>query len=184
MKKSALVTQESSKAAEPLTFRRRGNGLFKLSAGVVGAMNRYVQNKQRAMEAGGVILGRHILGGEDIVADLVTVPDSEDRRSRYGFIRAREEHQAVIDSVWQESKRTCTYLGEWHTHPEHAPSPSEVDRCDWQRKLKEDQFYGDALFFVIVGIRETAVWEGFERDGSCEPLQLKAETDGVHSQTD
>ena len=180
MKESALVTQGCSKATEPLTFMRRGNGLFKLSAGVVGEMDRYVQNKQRAMEAGGVILGRHILGGEDIVADLVTVPASEDRRSRHGFIRAREEHQAVIDSVWQESKRTCTYLGEWHTHPEHVPSPSGVDRSDWHRKLKEDQFYGGALFFVIVGIRETVVWEGFERDGSCKRLQIRSKTNGVH----
>lgn len=182
MTKSALGTQERSKAPEPLTFRRRDNGFFKLSAGVVGEMNRYVQNKQGVMEAGGVILGRHILDGEDIVADLVTVPACDDQRSRHRFFRGREEHQAVIDGVWQESERTCTYLGEWHTHPERVPSPSGVDRSDWQRKLKEDQFYGDVLFFVIVGIRETVVWEGFERDGSYKRLQIRSKTYGVHPQ--
>ena len=181
MEEDVEATRGKLEIADSLTFLRREKGLLKLSGKAVAEMNRYVQNEQDAQEAGGVLLGRHILGGQDIVADLVTVPRIEDRRSRYRFSRAREQHQAVIDSVWQKSEKTCTYLGEWHTHPERSPVPSGVDRRDWRRRLREDQFYGAGLFFVIVGTEEIAVWEGFEQDRSCKRLQLRSETNGVPS---
>jgi len=173
MKENNSAILGTPKKAQPLVFARRQEGTFKLSEEVVAEMARYVQDDRQAPEAGGVVLGRHILGTEDIVADLATVPTKNDRRNRHGFARAREKHQAVIDDTWRASKKTCTYLGEWHTHPEHVPFPSGVDLHDWRRKLREDQFYGGGLFFVIVGLHATVAWEGFERDGSCERLHVK-----------
>lgn len=112
-------------------------------------------------EAGGVLLGRYILGCQDRVVDEVTVPMRGDRRMRLAFHRSPERHQEVIDSRWAASRGTCQYLGEWHTHPEFSPTPSSTDLSDWRRRLRADQFDGDSLLFVIVGIREVRAWEGF-----------------------
>jgi integrative and conjugative element protein (TIGR02256 family) len=113
-------------------------------------------------EAGGVLLGRHIVDSDDIVIDKVTTPQPGDRSSRFRFIRARRRHQKLIDAAWCESNGTVTYLGEWHTHPERVPHPSLVDRVGWVKKLLFDDF-ADALFFVIVGTEGVGVWEGRHR---------------------
>ena len=105
-----------------------------------------------------------------MIVDDVTVPMPGDRRSRIQFFRARRRHQEAIDRAWQESSGTCTYLGEWHTHPELCPIPSLIDRLRWQQKLLRDRF-SEPIFFVIVGISEVRVWERL-RHHRLMPLQL------------
>lgn len=148
--------------AGPLTFVRSAGGRFQISTSAVTVIHTYIQGVPEAPEAGGVLLGRHIVKSRDIIVDRVTVPMLDDRRSRLRFFRARRQHQEEIDRVWRESDGTCTYLGEWHTHPEPSPEPSFVDRLEWQRKLLFDRFT-EPLFFVIVGITEVRAWEGVRR---------------------
>jgi len=81
-------------------------------------MRHYVQDVPTKPEAGGVLLGRHILETGDIIVDLITEPMPSDRQGRFRFFRARRPHQAAIDRAWRASGGTYTYLGEWHTHPE------------------------------------------------------------------
>jgi integrative and conjugative element protein (TIGR02256 family) len=145
--------------AERLTFARPKYGRFQIGPDSLAVMRQYIQDEPDKLEAGGVLLGRHILGTNDIIVDYITTPLQGDKRSRTRFFRRRQRHQQVIDQTWQESKGTCTYLGEWHTHPELSPLPSLLDRLEWQRKLIFDQFT-EPIFFVIVGIEETRVWEG------------------------
>ncbi|HUG16211.1 MAG TPA: Mov34/MPN/PAD-1 family protein, partial [Thermomicrobiales bacterium] len=113
-------------------------------------------------EAGGVLLGRHIRDTCDIVVDLVSTPLPGDRQSRTRFFRARRRHQALIDQVWLVIDGACTYLGEWHTHPEVIPTPSLIDQFDWRRKLIVDRF-SNCAFFVIVGTTAVCAWEGHQR---------------------
>lgn len=115
-------------------------------------------------------MGRHILDTCDIVVDLVTVPLPGDHQSRTRFFRARRQHHALIDQAWRESGGACTYLGEWHTHPEPVPMPSPLDQLDWRRKLMVDHFSA-ALFFVIAGTEAVGVWEGRHRRVHLWPLQ-------------
>ena len=147
----------SIRSAPVVVQRRKGGGL-KISKPAVQQMIRYRQDQHHLTEAGGVLLGRHIVGGRDVVIDLVTTPLPEDRRSRTRFHRARRRHQAAIDKVWRESGGTCLYLGEWHTHPEEWPQPSWIDRADWCRKVVFDRFTGP-IFFLIIGTRALTVWE-------------------------
>jgi integrative and conjugative element protein (TIGR02256 family) len=119
----------------------------------------HIQDEPSKPEAGGVLLGRHIRGSDDLIVDSVTTPMKGDRRSRRRFRRGKKGHQAAIDEAWRESNGTCTYLGEWHSHPEGVPTPSLIDRLDWGRKLLVDR-YAAPIFFVIIGIWEIRVWEG------------------------
>ncbi len=73
------------------------------------------------MEAGGVLLGRHLLDTEDVVVDEVTTPQKSDRRSRFSFFRSKR-HNVIAQDRWSEDASTLAYLGSWHTHPERDPN--------------------------------------------------------------
>ena len=152
-------------------FIRPNGGCFKIGLSALKTMLCFVQDESHKPEAGGVLLGRHIIDTNDIVVDWVTTPLPGDRQSRFRFFRTRRRHQELIDQAWRESSRTCTYLGEWHTHPEAAPAPSIVDQFNWRRKLMVDQF-SDCLFFIIVGADEMRVWEGRYRRINLYQLKL------------
>lgn len=115
-------------------------------------------------EAGGVLLGRHLLDTDDIVVDEVTTPQKSDRRNRFSFFRSKK-HGKIAQSRWTEEASTLAYLGLWHTHPEADPNPSGVDRQDWKQAMSTDTFHGDRLFFPIVGIERIRVWS-MTRDGA------------------
>lgn len=123
----------------------------------VEQMKAFAQNRWWHTEAGGVLLGRHLLDTSDIVIDEVTTPQSTDRRSRFGFFRSRK-HEALAQERWRQSDNTAAYLGLWHTHPEEDPAPSATDRADWQQAVSNDAFDGERLFFPIVGTRCIRVW--------------------------
>jgi len=48
------------------------------------------------------------------------------------------------------------YLGEWHTHPEHSPSPSTIDTHGWQRICNTRKM---PMLFVIAGTQHR-LWIG------------------------
>lgn len=108
-------------------------------------------------EAGGVLLGRHLLDSEDVVVDEITGPQSSDRRTRFSFFRSKK-HEHIAKERWLSEANTLAYLGLWHTHPEDSPTPSSVDREDWQQAVTNDAFDGARLFFPIVGRKEIRVW--------------------------
>jgi len=154
-----------------LVFARPHSGRFQISNAALEMMHEFVQDEPHKPEAGGVLLGRHILDTRDIVVDRVSAPMPGDQQSRFRFYRAHRRHQRVIDDAWRTSGGTCTYLGEWHTHPEQCPTPSPVDEGDWRRKLATDQFSG-CLFFAVVGTGATRVWEGAWHDSNLLQLAL------------
>jgi len=149
--------------AWPLIFLRPDGARFEVSIAAWQTMQGCIQHASSAAEAGGVLLGRHLRNGSAIIVDSVTVPMAGDRRARTRFHRAQRRHQAAIDAAWATSEGTCTYLGEWHTHPEPIPTPSPVDWADWRRRLLHDH-YTEPLFFIIVGTTATRAWEGRRPD--------------------
>lgn len=134
----------------------------------VKQMQAHAQRSWWQAEAGGVLLGRHLLDSEDLVVDEVTTPQKQDRRSRFSFFRSKQ-HGVIARARWVARDSTIAYLGLWHTHPERDPSPSGVDRRDWENALANDVFEGDRLFFPIVGTDRIRVWSK-TRDGPIEKL--------------
>lgn len=143
-----------------LLFTLDRDGRLEIGRGALDSMLGYVQDTTEKLEAGGVLLGRNILDSSDVVIDCVTVPMPGDRRSRYRFFRAAQRHQTSIDRAWRRSNGTCGCLGEWHTHPEAVPLPSPHDWRTWRRKLVEDVYDADSLYFVILGTGSLRVWQG------------------------
>lgn len=134
-------------------------------------MQAFAQRYPWSKEAGGVLLGRHLLDSHDVVVDEVSTPQNTDRRSRFSFFRSYK-HEEVARERWQQELNTSAYLGLWHTHPERDPSPSGVDQLDWQRAVCSDTYEGDRLFFPIVGTHCIRIWT-LSRRGTFRELKLK-----------
>lgn len=120
-------------------------------------MASYAQRCWNQREAGGVLIGRHLLEDGDIVVDEVTEPQSTDRRTRYSFFRS-ERHLDIVQKRWREEGGTACFLGFWHTHPERDPTPSGTDLNDWHGAVAGGTYFGDRLFFPIVGTEHIRVW--------------------------
>jgi integrative and conjugative element protein (TIGR02256 family) len=120
-------------------------------------MQAYTQQRWWHCEAGGILLGRHLLDSNDVVVDEVSTPQSSDRRSRFSFFRS-STHEHIARQRWLEQGHTSAYLGLWHTHPELYPTPSSIDRRDWEQAVSGDTFEGDRLFFPIIGTRSIRIW--------------------------
>jgi integrative and conjugative element protein (TIGR02256 family) len=135
----------------------------------VAQMTLHAQRYWWQCEAGGALLGRHLLDSKDIVVDEVTTPQKGDRRSRFSFFRS-QQHGEVARERWLEEQMSMAYLGLWHTHPESCPTPSNTDIRDWEKAIKADVFEGDRLFFPIVGHTLIRVWS-LNRRGSFRELK-------------
>lgn len=135
-------------------------------------MQAFAQCRWCDSEAGGVLLGRHLLDSHDVVVDEVSTPQNTDRRSRFRFFRSHK-HEQVARQRWLQERSTSAYLGLWHTHPERDPAPSGVDRHDWQQAVAGDTYEGDRLFFPIVGTHRIRIWT-LSRRGAFRELTLEA----------
>lgn len=140
-----------------MVFRVTSQQRLIFVAKAVEQMQAFAQVSWWHAEAGGVLLGRHLLDSVDVVVDEVTTPQSTDKRGRFSFFRS-SRHEALARERWRNEASTMAYLGLWHTHPELDPTPSGVDRNDWTQAMSKDTFDGDRLFFPIVGTQRIRVW--------------------------
>lgn len=109
----------------------------------------------RTREAGGILLGYR--RGPHLEVAEASAPMARDVRRHHGFERKDPGHQALSDRHWEASGGTMDYLGDWHTHPARIPSPSSIDRREWE---KLHAHYRLPLVFVIVGTHEWYVEVG------------------------
>lgn len=136
---------------------------------VITRLESFRQNKVEDKESGGILIGRFIIGTNDVVIHEVTIPTKADRRNRSFFKRSKKATQNLINAMWKNSNGTLNYLGEWHTHPEDIPSPSEIDLNNWYKITQSAYYEQEFLFFVIVGRKKLRIWESNKNSlGLCE----------------
>jgi integrative and conjugative element protein (TIGR02256 family) len=122
-----------------------GYRLVEVSDDVLCTIERYSKHGENDREAGGILIGSY--RGAHIQIVECTVPLIRDRRFRMLFDRRDEGHQRVALNRWRASRRTLTFVGEWHTHPESHPLPSSVDRQTW-RRIAERNKAGNTFFLI------------------------------------
>lgn len=144
---------------KPLVFIKGDGGKVKIDRKPLQKISEYLQLGKEMNEAGGVLLGRYIIDSNDIVVDDITTPMQYDVRKRCFFLKQKSLHQKIVTEKWNQSKGTCNYLGEWHTHPEATPTPSFIDKKEWKRLAKSTKFDGEYLYFLIAGTENIRVWE-------------------------
>lgn len=126
-----------------------------LSEKATSVFRNYAQDEASKLEAGGILLGKRRRNHFEIMH--VTEPTEFDERSRTHWVRSEKIHADIAKQYWIESGGELTYLGEWHTHPETLPSPSQIDLDEWGI-LGHNCNHPGGMSMIIVGVQE--IWCG------------------------
>lgn len=122
--------------------------LLNFSQSVMNTFFQHIQAKNTDLEAGGLLLGS--VHGTHMLIKEATVPTDQDNQLLHLFERMPHGHNKIAAERWKTSKGKTRYLGEWHTHPEDHPTPSALDRKEWNQ-LAEKRLDGRPLLTVIIG---------------------------------
>lgn len=121
-------------------------------------------------ESGGILLGHIYRSRTEIVQ--VTTPNKHDTWGPLFFIRSKIGAQPIINRAWKRSNKVLNYVGEWHTHPEVYPKPSDVDKRMIMKSFKETEMEIDFLYLIIVGCDNT-YWVGKQMGNQLVELMRK-----------
>ena len=133
----------------PLAWERSILGTdqrLRIEPRVLRHIRRYRQSRDMQPEAGGQLFGT--VTDSLVRISAVSGPRRGDERSRYAF---RSNPRTAQISIQEHAERGLLYLGEWHTHAENVPSPSQSDASALRAILENSQLNTDALVLVIAG---------------------------------
>lgn len=145
-----------------LTFRDGNDHLVVIMPAVVECLMCHRQLLPTCAEAAGVLIGER--RGPHLVIHRLSEPGPGDVRSRHSVDRRGFHHQVAVEEAFTGSQGTLQYLGEWHTHPEDAPSPSPTDKGSWSRHL----IHQEPMILLIVGRKR--IWAAKKIAADLVPL--------------
>ncbi len=117
-----------------------------LTPRVLNHIARYQQCEPSSPEAGGQLFAR--FKKNQIHVELATGPRAADRRSRYGYAPNRAAEQLEINAL---HKRGLHFLGDWHTHPERLPHPSQSDVRSIREAFRQSKHHLNGFILLIAG---------------------------------
>lgn len=135
-----------------------------------------VELPARPWEVGGWLLG--YWGGDD-ESLFVTHATPPTRGSPFAITISANGHRPLFDVAWEISGGHVTFLGDWHTHPGQAATPSRRDLSALARLAANEDFGTPRPLIAIVaaprwpGSRRTAEARYWLRDGD-EVVELGA----------
>ena len=104
------------------------------------------QNHPCKKEVGGQLFG--IFDGKRTTICCATGPRKIDKRGRYFFHPVRWLEQYEIKKKFRQGLH---YIGDWHTHPEKAPTPSLKDIASMEDCFCCSEHELESFVLVIVG---------------------------------
>jgi len=130
----------------PLRYRiPESDQILELSPSVLNVFRTHRQVDSYP-EAGGLLFAEFCL--PTIVIKEATEPNKKDKRGKSSFIPCRSIQRKLIS---QRFKLGLHFVGEWHTHPEHNPSPSRIDLNSMHDSFVKSKHELDAFVMIIVG---------------------------------
>lgn len=117
-----------------------------LTAPVLDHLKNHRQLEITCLEAGGQLFAR--LVGTTVIVEIATGPRKTDRRGRYWFIPSRFLERREIRKLF---KRGYHYVGDWHSHPEPRPQPSQTDIDSMCEMYNLSRHKLSSFLMVIVG---------------------------------
>lgn len=112
---------------------------------VIALLDEIAEKCRDADEDGGILIGSY--RGPHLEISSFTRSGPGDERRRYSFVRQDAAHQTTATKAWQESGKTITFVGEWHTHPHGPPEPSWIDTGGWFELARNA---GNMMTFAVV----------------------------------
>ncbi|HYF66629.1 MAG TPA: Mov34/MPN/PAD-1 family protein [Ohtaekwangia sp.] len=103
--------------------------------------------KFKKLETGGVLSGYY--EKDFLIIDSVSGPGPNAHHQVDEFIIDKEYMDLYLDQQYRDSDGQNIYIGEWHTHPQEAPAPSEQDLVSIAERTIE--WKHGAIAFMIIG---------------------------------
>jgi len=144
-----------------MLFENREHGTILIAPEVVNTFAKFRQTERSIPEAGGYLMGE--LFGDQLVISVATVPGKGDLQRSTFFRRCKERGQNLLNRIWKSSGQTLVLAGEWHTHPERNPAPSDIDVREASNSFKKNEF--PLGFMVVVIVSNAAIvnsWFGVQ----------------------
>lgn len=146
-----------------------GYNIF-FSQNALNDIKNYKQDKKEKNESGGILLGQVL--NQNIYVLKYSDPCKFDKSTRYSFERDKKNAQKIINREFTESNGKTIYLGEWHTHPENLPTPSNQDLKMIKEQFRKNKLNEKFLILFILGTQDfyIGIYNGKEIISKTLPL--------------
>lgn len=113
---------------------------------ILDHLKRYRQRTPGSREAGGQLFARF----EDarVSIERATGPNPSDQRTLFTFSPNRLVERREIKRLFEVGLH---YVGDWHTHPEAHPCPSDTDIHSFQEMFQQSRHKLASFVMIIVG---------------------------------
>jgi len=110
-------------------------------------------------ESGGALMGYRDVDDEDLIQVVAQIgPGPEAIHETHRFEPDGKWQATQIASVYKESGRVITYLGDWHSHPRGSSTPSSLDRSTARDIARCDEARApNPLILIVFGKPE--IWD-------------------------
>lgn len=78
-------------------------------------------------EAGGILMGWWLRPDAEVFIANAIGGGPAAKHERFSFEPDTGWQRRQVAAIYAASDRTCTYLGDWHSHPDGSPRPSRLD---------------------------------------------------------
>jgi integrative and conjugative element protein (TIGR02256 family) len=140
-----------------LTFKV-GRISVRIGAQALATFDAHRQRRFFQREAGGQLFARVRDNDWEIIT--ATGPRSRDRRGRFSFWPHRASEQ---EEIFEHHALGLDYVGDWHTHPEDAPTPSPDDLTSIAEVVRRSTHHLPGFLLLIVGRKPfpEGLWASF-----------------------
>jgi len=149
---------------------RAASGTVEFTDSVLALFRRHRQRHFWSCEAGGQLFFRP---DESVFrVGLATGPGRHDRCSPFSFWPNRAREQQDIQRFFPQGLH---YIGDWHSHPEDNPSPSDTDINKMLAIFRESDHQLPFMLLVVVGRSSDSggLWVGtVNREGVAEATAI------------
>lgn len=105
--------------------------------------------KAKRREIGGILMAEQINPGEFRIVDFSL---DDITGSAAHFVRSPDHHRAALEAFFARTGNDYArynYLGEWHSHPNHAPFPSTTDINSMNDLIDEESNISFAILLIV-----------------------------------
>lgn len=120
--------------------------VYEFSADCLAALAQHRQRAPLSRENGGQLFAR--FEQDRIFVETATTTRGRSRRLRFGFWPDRDAERADIQALFKDGLH---YVGDWHSHPESRPRPSQPDESKMREIFDQSKHELLSMLLVIVG---------------------------------
>lgn len=124
-------------------------GTVRFDSTVIEHMLRFRQLRLWSRESGGQLFARLIERQWDVVE--ISGPRRTDKRHCFGYVPDRRAEQTEIA---EQYRRGLHFVGDWHTHRQHIPAPSQTDSQSMRDMVTQSVHGLTGFLLVVVGNAE------------------------------